>query len=190
MPTGVVPISKKNKRLSPGVVHTPNEPWTVHRNAIATVDSPSAGGNTRDAPDDAAERLVAYMVDTLEAVITPITLDDNSEINNLELRAHFSAAGSTATGCIFAARKDEDTVRMIAEVAWTKGTAETADSTARYFAKTSSVTPHWSGTINKSNDETTWGMSTIDFDMHGYNRFWILIDALSGGDVTVEYSGF
>lgn len=190
MSQGVILLNKKGTRVNPGVIHTPHLPWTVHRNAIATVDTPSAAGNTRDAPDDPAERLVAYMVDTLEATITPIEFDDDTEINNLELRAHFSANSLTATGCVFAARKDEDTVRMIAELAWTAGTGETADGTARYFAKTTGVTQYWPKTINKSNDEATFGMSTIDFDMHGYNRFWVLIDALSGGNVTVEHSGY
>lgn len=174
----------------PGIIHTPNLPWTAHRTAIATVDSPSGAGNTRDAPDDPAERLVAYMVDTLEAAITPILFDEESAINFLELRAHFSANNLTATGCVFTARKDELTVRMIAELAWAAGTAETADGAARYFAKTTGVTQHWNKTISKSNDEATFGMSTVEWDRRGYNRYWVLIDALSGGNVTVEYSGY
>ena len=173
------------------LVHTIKHAWQVHRNEIATVDSPSAAGATRDAPDDPAERRVIYMVDTLEAVILPIRLDRDVSVNRLELRAHFLNNNDTATGAVFAARAGEDTVRMVAELAWTAGTAQTAAATTRYFAKTTGVTQYWSTTISKSNDETTFGMSTVDFDTHGYDRFWVLIDALSGSDnVTVEWSGW
>lgn len=173
------------------LVHTIRQEWQVHRDAIATVDSPSTGGNTRDAPDDPAERKVIYMVDTDEAAITPIHVGFNSGINHLEIRAHFKNNDDTATGCIFAARKGEKTVRMIAEVAWVPGTAQTDDSTARYYAKTSTVTQYWNKTISVSNDEATFGMSTIEFDTRGYERFWVLIDALSSGDnVSVEFSGY
>ena len=172
-------------------IHTIRAQWQIHRNAIATKDTPSTGGNTYDAPDDAAERQVAYMVDTGEVAITPIHVGFNSGINHLELRAHFNDNAGTATGAVFAARAGEDTVRMVGEFAWTAGTAETADSTARFYAKTTTVTQYWNKTISTSNDEATFGMSTVEFDTRGYERFWVLIDALSGSDnVTVEFSGY
>lgn len=173
------------------LIHTIRQEWQPHRSAIATVDSPSAAGASRDAPDDATERKVIYMVDTLEAVITPVHVGRASGINTLELRAHFNDNAGTATGAVFAARAGETTVRMIAELAWTAGTATTDDSTARYYAKTTGVTPYWNKTISVSNDEATFGMSTVDFDTRGYERFWVLIDALSGSDdVSVEFSGY
>ncbi len=172
------------------LVHTVRNEWQIHRNAIATVDSPSTGGNTIDAPDDPTERKAIYMVDTDEAAIISIDVNKNAGMNFLELRAHFNDNAGTATGAVFAARYGEKTVRMIAELAWTAGTAQTDDSTARYYAKTTTVTQYWNKTISKSNDEATFGMSTMEFDTRGYEKFWVLIDALSGSDdVSVEFSG-
>jgi len=172
------------------MIDTVRGQWQTHRSAIAAVDTPSTGGSTWDAPDDPQDRTVAKMVDTDETTITPINVGDTGW-NFLELRATFNDNAGTATGCVFAAREGEKTVRMIAELAWTAGTAETADSTPRFFAKTTTVTQYWNKTISKSNDEATFGMSTVEFDTRGYERFWVLIDALSSDDnVTVEASGY
>jgi hypothetical protein len=164
-------------------------PWITHRSAIATVDSPSTAGNTRDAPDDVTERKVIYMVDTDEVAITPLNVEELG-ISFLELRVHFNDNAGTATTSIFAARKGEKSVKMIAEIAWTAGTQTTADSTARYFAKTGTITQYWPKVIFGNGTDETNGIAVAVLDTMGYDRFWALIDALSADDnVTVEASG-
>lgn len=183
--------NKAGQLIHPGMVHTPKAAWTAIRTAVATVDWPTTGGNTYDPPDDVAERFVAYMVDTDEAALTPITFDESSELNNLELRAHFNDNAGTATMQIFAARVDELSVKMIMEVAWVAGTQTTAITSARYFAKTAVVTKYWARDVYESDDESNTGIATIAFDMQGHERFWIGFDTIKASDnVTVEYAGY
>lgn len=172
------------------LIHTIRAGWQTIRSEIATVDWPTTAGNTYDPPDDDSERLVAYMVDTDEAVIPPIRPDWTLGFNYLELRAHFKNNNDTATMQIFAAREAELTVKMIAEVAWTAGTQHNAEGTARHFATTATITQYWNRTISKSPAESSTGIQTIEFDTRGYNRFWVGFDAISGSDnVSIEYSG-
>ena len=172
------------------LVHTVKAAWRAIRTAIATVDWPSAT-NTYDPPDDVTERFVAYMVDTLEADLPYINLSNDSAINHLELRAHFNDNAGTATMQIFAAREGETSVKMIAEVAWTAGTQQTAIASTRYFAKTATITQYWNKTISATAEETDTGIATVTFDTCGYNRFWVGFDAINTSDnVTIEYSGF
>ncbi len=60
----------------------------------------------------------------------------------------------------------------------------------RYFAKTMTVTPYWAPDRFASTNTETNGICSTLWDTLGYNRFWIYISALSGGNVSVEYSGF
>ncbi len=171
-------------------VTTVRNGWQVHRFEIATKDSPTTT-LTWDAPGDPQDRLVARMMNTSDVAIVPINLSRHLSINRLELRAIFENNNDTATAWVFAARAEETTVRPVCSVDWVAGTAETDEGTVRFFAKTSVITQMWSTTVRKSNDEATFGQSTIDFDTHGYERFWVIIDAISSGDeVTVEYSGY
>jgi len=173
------------------LVQTIKNQWKAIRSAIATVDWPT-GTNAYDPPDDVTHRRSAYMLDTLEAVISPIRTDQHSGINFLELRASFNDNAGTSTMQIFAARDGELSVKMIAEVAWVAGTQTTMDVTPRYFAKTATITQYWPTTFRQNSaDESGTGIATVEFDIRGYNRFWIGFDAISASDnVTVEYSGY
>lgn len=174
------------------LVQTIKNEWLTIRNQIATKDWPSTAGATIDPPDDVTERTVACMVDVLEAVIKPIRCDQHSGINILQLRTTFENVDDTATMCIFAARDKELTVTMIAEIDWAAGAQTTTDSTARFFGATSSITQHWPTTIREnSSEDALGGIATIEFDIRGYNRFWVGFDAISANDnVSVEYSGY
>jgi len=150
---------------------------------------PSTGALTYDAADVVTERLVVCMVDTDDAVVAPINVALNSGINHLEIRTHFKADADTATMNIFAARQDETSVAMIAEIGWTAGGQ--TNVAGRYFGAAASIAQYWNKTISKTNVDPLDGIVTIEFDTRGYNRFWILYDAIgSGDDVTVEFSGY
>lgn len=172
------------------IIHTLRSEWQTIRDAIATVDWPTASLGY-DPPDVVTDRIVAKLLDTLDAEITPINTGFNSGLSVLEFRAHFNDNAGTATMQIFAARAGELTVKMIAEIAWTAGTQTTAASTARYFAKTGVVTQYWNKTISTTTEETNTGIACVSFDTCGYNRFWVGFDAISASDnVTIEYSGY
>lgn len=174
------------------LLHLLRSKWRVIREEIATVDWPTASLGY-DPPDVVTDRTVVKLLDTLDAALPVISVGYNSGLNNLEFRAHFNDNAGTATMQIFAARKDELEVKMVAEVAWVAGTQTTGAGTARYFAKTASTssTAYWLKTITTTTEETGTGIATVSFDTCGYDRFWVGFDAVKGSDnVTVEYSGW
>lgn len=170
------------------LTHTAKNPWRVIRSAVATVDWPTGAGNTYDPPGDVTERLVIYMVDTLEDALTPINVREMMAWNKLVFRASFNDNAGTATMNIFAACERELSVKMIAEVTWTAGTQVTADG--RYFAKTGVVIPYYIKGIVESDAESN-GIATIGLDTVIYDRVWVGFDAISGtDDVTIEVNGY
>lgn len=173
------------------LVHTVRNEWQTYRAGIATKDMPSAGSLTYDAADTVTEREVKHMVDTLDAVVSPINVGLNSGINHLEIRTLHEADDDTTTMCIFAARAGDTSVAMIAEIAWVAG-AQT-NAAGEFFSAAATVTQYWNKTISKNAADPLDGIVTIEFDTRGYNRFWLLyddIDSASTHYVTAQYSGY
>jgi len=173
------------------LVHTIRNAWQTYRAGIAVKDMPSAGSLTYDAADTVTERLVVCMVDTLDAVVDPINVSKNAGINHLEIRTLHEADDDTATMNIFAAREGETSVAMIAEIAWVAG-AQT-NAAGEFFGAAATITQHWNKTISKTGVDALDGITTIEFDTRGYNRFWLLyddIDSASTHYVTAEFSGY
>lgn len=183
MPKGVFLLSTTGKKTQPGQVHTPNLPWTAHRTAIAAVDS----GGSNDAPGTVVDRTVAKMTDATDAAITAIILNDDTEINQLEIRPTFSANSITATIFIFVARKDDLDVRCIGSIALTAGGG--VGTAGRFFTESMVITSYHNRAINKPAAAETDGQQTFDLDLMGYNRCWLLVDVLSAGNIGLEYSG-
>jgi len=164
------------------ILTTVSAQWLKIRNQIAAVDS----GGTYDAVSNVTDRLVARMTNASDAAIAPV---DISTINAMELRCHFDTNARTATYDIFMAREAERTVKYVASVAVVAGTQTNEEG--RFFGKTSTVTSYWiPDRIGASDNESNTGISQVVFDKLGYTRIWILVSALSGGNITIEGSGY
>lgn len=157
--------------------------WIVVRNQVAAVDS---SGTYDPVSTPATDRLVSRIMNGSDELLGGV---DVSTINAMELRSHFNLSNGTATINIFAARENEKEVKHVASISLVAGTQKNANG--RYFSKTSIITAYWAPErIGKSDDESGTGISLVWFDKLGYERIWIYVSALSGGNITVEGSGY
>lgn len=164
------------------ILQTSSTQWQTVRSLVAAVDS----GGSYDPVGTATDRFVSRMTNASDALVTVI---DVSTANAMELRSHFSAAGSIATINIFVARENDTAVKHVASIALTKGTQTNADG--RFFATTSVVTPYWAPErIGNTDVESGTGISSVFFDKLGYDRAWIIVSALNGGNLSIEASGY
>lgn len=165
------------------ILHTASVQWLTIRNQIAAVDS---GGSYDPVSNPGTDRLVNRMMDASD-ILLPVV--DVSTINAMELQTHFDSAIRTATINIFAARENQKEVKHVASIALVAGSQKNADG--RYFATTSIITSYWAPErIGKSDVESGTGISLIWFDKLGYERVWIYVSVLSGGNITIEGSGY
>ena len=164
------------------IMQTASAQWLVIRNQVTAVDS----GGSNDPVGTVTDRLVSKMTDAADALLAVV---DVATINAMELRSSFDTNARTATINIFTAREDDKSVKHVASVALVAGTQ--TNENGRFFATTSTVTSYWAPErIGYSDVESGTGISQVFFDKLGYDRVWIVVSVLSGGNITVEGSGY
>jgi len=170
------------------LTHTIKENWFTVRNAIATIDWPTAT-NVYNPVATVTHRLVSRMLNTLEVAIDPVNIHLKLSLNKLVLRAHLSDAEATATMHIFGSCRGELTAKYLGQVVWTAGTQTNEND--RYFAKTAVVTSYaFMGIAQNATDESGTGIAEVAFDTTIYDRIWIGFTTISAGNITIEGNGY
>jgi len=164
------------------ILNTSSSQWLVIRDTITAVDS----GGSNDPVATVTDRLAAKMTDASDVLLKAL---DVSSVNAVELRASFDTNARTATINIFTSREGETSVKHVASVALVAGTQTNADG--RFYAATATVTSYWAPErIGSSDAESGTGIAQILFDKLGYERVWVVVSGLSGGNITIEGSGY